>query len=273
MYSFQRRESDLEHTRCNASGASAAAGLSSGSPGSLRVLMRTLGSGRVPRGGGSTMSPSACMRRYLDLDHIAVLVECRGRQMCQSTGGATFFVLRQIAVLVNHGKVRALGAAMLVTARLLSAFALCSSVASGALFRFQRAGLLAFLPKQAVLKVFDLGILERRLLSQLVDLGLRPCMLGFPIACRSVELDVLLFGERYPLLQERRRRLRLRISADERVMCFRARAGMCRAFHGPCLFIELSPVTRTFCPNRWLRRILTGRRHYVLDRAADALDR
>jgi hypothetical protein len=63
--------------------------------------------------------------------------------------------------------------------------------------------LLAFLSEQAVLQVFDLGVLENNLLLQLLDLGFGSGMLGFPIACPMAKFDMVLFGNRNPFLRER----------------------------------------------------------------------
>jgi hypothetical protein len=126
-------------------------------------------------------------------------------------------------------------------ARLLAAIALRWGVGL-ALFRFQRVVLLALFPEQAVLQVFDLGILENRLLSQLFKLGFCSRMLRFPIACPTGEINMLLFGDRDPLLREWRRLPC--IEACERAMPLRSRAGIYRAFHGPAytLFVLLCPV-------------------------------
>jgi hypothetical protein len=118
----------------------------------------------LPKGHGQA-SNAPDMGLHLDLDHLAVLVQCRGGQVGEPAGWTAFLHVRQITLVVNDGKIPSLGATMPRTARLLATPALRWSVFCAVLFRFDRAVLLALIPAQSVLQVFDPGILEQDLLS------------------------------------------------------------------------------------------------------------
>ena len=129
------------------------------------------------------------------------------------------------------------------TARLLASPAPQWGVVFAVLFRFPRAVLLALFPEQSILEVFDLRILEKVILPRLFELGFHPGMLCFPIACPTGEIDVLLFGDRDPLLREGGRLPC--IGAGERSMRLSGRVEFRRAFHGPVLYSACPPVSRT----------------------------